>query len=100
MILQKKRLTFVKEVIPKEILWLKVLLSILLIILIPWGIYTHNYFYDESIFYLPLFILPSIVIYILGYIGIHKVGILNERKKLKSWDEDMVQRKSKAYDDV
>ena len=54
----------------------------------PWLIYTYNYFYDESIFYLPLLVLASLVIYVLGYIGIHKIGILNERKKIKSIEKD------------
>lgn len=32
--------------------------------------------------------LASIVIYLLGYIGIHKIGILNERTKIKSIEKD------------
>lgn len=84
----KKPFVFDKGIIPRELLWLKVLLSIFLIILIPWLIYTFNYFYDESIFYLPLLVLASLVIYVLGYIGIHKIGILNERKKIKSIEKD------------
>lgn len=82
--IKKKQLAFDSRIVPRKLLWLKVLLSIFLIILIPWFIYTYNYFYNESIFYLPLFVLASLVIYLIGYIGIHKIGILNERKKIKT----------------
>ena len=87
-IYNRKQLSFHKDIVPNQLLWLKILLSIFLIVLIPWLVFTYNYFYNEDTFYLPLFVIASLVIYLLGYIGIHKIGVLNERKKIKSVVKD------------
>lgn len=39
---------------------------------------------DEKAFYIPMDLIVSIVIYIMGYIGMHKLNILSERKKIRS----------------
>ncbi len=85
---KKEQLSFNKDIVPSQLIWLKILLAIFLVVLFPWFIFTFNYFQDEDTLYLPMFLIASIVIYLLGYIGIHKIGVLKERKKIKSFLKD------------
>lgn len=85
---KKKQLSFNKDIVLSQLLWLKILLAIFLVVLFPWFVFTYNYFYNEDTLYLPMFLIASIVIYLLGYIGIHKIGVLKERKKIKSYLKD------------
>ncbi len=70
--------------IRRELLWLKTLLGILLATLIPWSFYTYKYYLNEDYFYLPIFVITSLLIYLLGYIGLHKIGVLKERENIRS----------------
>ena len=82
---EKERLLSKVTILQNQLLWLKILLTIILTVLIPWFIFTYIYFFDHKMFYTPMYVITSLVIYLLGYIGIHKIGILNERKKIKSY---------------
>ena len=66
-----------------EFAWLKILLLCLLLVIIPWIYYTYLYMLDEDVIYMPMDLIVSIIIYIMGYIGMHKLNILSERKKIR-----------------
>lgn len=80
------------KIIITELLWIKALLGVLVFSCIPWFIYTYKYWKNEETVYLPIFILTSFVIYAIGYIGIHKIKILNQRQKIRTFVN-----KSKSY---
>lgn len=80
------------KIIITELLWIKALLGVLVFSCIPWFIYTYKYWKNEETVYLPIFILTSLVIYAIGYIGIHKIKILNQRQKIRTFVN-----KSKSY---
>ena len=67
-----------------EFIWLKILLFLLLLVIIPWLYYTYSYLTDKNVFYIPMYLIVSIIIYTMGYIGMHKLNILNERRKIRS----------------
>jgi AraC-like DNA-binding protein len=66
-----------------EFAWLKILLLCILLVIIPWIYYTYRYMLDEDVTYMPMDLIVSIIIYIVGYIGMHKLNILSERKKIR-----------------
>lgn len=72
------------QLIHTEFIWLKVFLTLLLITIVPWLYYSYQYMLDENAFYMPMDLIVSIIIYIMGYIGMHKLNILSERKKIRS----------------
>ena len=72
-----------KEPIPLQLLWLKILLIVILLSLIPWFYYTYQYWANDQVPYTPMLLIASIVIYLLGYIGIYKINILDERKEIR-----------------
>ncbi|WP_323787033.1 helix-turn-helix transcriptional regulator [Psychroserpens sp.] len=81
----KKRASLINnQQIISEFIWLRVFLILLLITTIPWLYYTYQYMLDENAFYMPMDLIVSIIIYIMGYIGMHKLNILSERKKIRS----------------
>lgn len=81
---ERNNIKFNSKIVKEELLWLKILLYILLLSLIPWLIYTFAYMQDETIMYLPALAIASIIIYLTGYIGIHKIHILEQRKEIRS----------------
>jgi len=85
---EKKHLKFNSRIVKEQLLWLKVLLYMLLAVLIPWLIYTYAYLLDENVVFLPAFVLASLVIYLLGYIGIHKIHTLEQRREIRSVARD------------
>ncbi|MEP0262662.1 AraC family transcriptional regulator [Dokdonia sp.] len=89
---QKINNTSRSKVIITDLLWIKVLLGVLALSCIPWSVYTYKYWKNEETIYLPIFIITSIVIYIIGYIGIHKIKTLNQRQKIRTFVN-----KSKPY---
>lgn len=66
-----------------ELVWLKVLLIIILAALFIWFYYAVHYYIDQNASYLPVDIAVSIIIYLLGYIGIHKLNVLTERRNIR-----------------
>ena len=72
-----------RKTVQVEFIWLKVLLLLILLVLIYWGYYAAWFYLDQSISYLPVDVVVSILIYVLGYIGIHKLNIINERKHIR-----------------
>lgn len=73
----------IKEVIV-ELFWLKILLIFIIIVVLVWSCFAVQFYLDKSASYLPVDIAVSIIIYLLGYIGIHKLNILNERRMIRS----------------
>lgn len=81
---EKQHSIYSKKSIRLEFIWLKIFLILLAIIVIPWLYYTYQYVLDENTFYMPMDLIVSVIIYIMGYIGMHKLNILSERKKIRS----------------
>ena len=71
------------KVVVHELLWINVLLSLILITIISWFIINYKHMGNEDVDYLPVFIIASFVIYASGYIGIYKLSVLNQRKKIR-----------------
>jgi AraC-like DNA-binding protein len=80
---QSETKTYDSKSVLAQFVWLKVLLLIILLVLLFWGYYAVRFYLDQSASYLPVDIVVSILIYVLGYIGIHKLNILNERKQIR-----------------
>lgn len=87
-VFQKQKSKPQQKVTVTELLWIKLFLSILLVSLVPWYYYTYQYWKNDSLDYLPMYLLTAFVIYAFGYIGIHKINILNQRKKIRSYMQD------------
>lgn len=85
---EKKHLNFNSRVVKEELLWLKILLYALLLTLIPWFFYTYAYLLDETVVYLPAYVIASLLIYLIGYIGIHKINVLEQRREIRSTTKD------------
>lgn len=85
---EQKQKKFDLEVIKNRLLWLKILLFFLFITTLPWIYFTIQYAIDFEILFLPLFAMVSIIIYVLGYIGIYKIGVQEERKKLRKFSKE------------
>lgn len=68
-----------------ELFWLTLLFTFILATLIPWFYYAYQYLLDDSASYLPLDIVVSLSIYLLGYIGMHKLNVLNQRERLRAY---------------
>jgi AraC-like DNA-binding protein len=71
------------KIIKRELLWFKILLILFLLLTLILTYYTIQYIIDFQISFLPFYIIVSLFIYLLGYIGIHKIGILKQRKKIR-----------------
>ncbi len=84
----QKQNSFHFSIIKVELQWIKILLWVLLLVtVIPWSIYTYTFYKNVEMYYLPMFAITSLIVYLIGYIGIHKIGILNERKKIRSYSK-------------
>ncbi len=77
--------------IDAEFLWLKILLFTILIVLIFYSYYIFQFFIDENASYFIVDITVSILIYLLGYIGIHKLNIIKERESIRSFNRTLRQ---------
>ena len=84
----RKNKEFNFKIVKSKLLWLKILFFVLLATLVPWFYYTIAYTSDSELLYMPLYALTSIVIYLLGYIGIHKIGIHKERKNIRKFNQN------------
>jgi len=82
---EKKQLIFNSNIVTKELFWLKTLLITFFLICLIWLYFTIQYIIDASISYYPMYLIVSFLIYIFGYVGIHKIGILKQRKKIRSF---------------
>lgn len=72
----------------RNINWLKKLYFLIMITGVFWLIGVINEIITESsnnFYYLSLWILLSLIIYILGHVGLYKFGIQTERKKIRSY---------------
>lgn len=68
--------------------WLKTLFVLMLLALSFWVIaFVEEIIWDanNSLYYYLLYVSVSIVIYILGHVGLYKVGVLKERKKIRKF---------------
>lgn len=89
---KKAEKTSKNSIVLIEIVWLKILLVIILCVLVPWSYFAVCYYMDKGTSYLPVEIIVSVIIYLLGYIGIHKINIQTERKKIRSHSSHSIQK--------
>lgn len=69
--------------------WLKTLFSLMFLALILWLIaFLEEVIWDtnNNLYYYTFYVSISITIYILGHIGVYKVGVLRERKKIRMFN--------------
>ncbi|HLS31908.1 MAG TPA: AraC family transcriptional regulator [Flavobacteriaceae bacterium] len=74
-----------------DLRWLKTLFFLMLLALFFWVIaFIEEIIWDanNSLFYYFLYVSISIIIYILGHVGLYKVGVLKERKKIRKFYAD------------
>lgn len=74
-----------RETIKVQLNWLKLTLLVLMILMLVWLIYTLEYVFDNDLVFYPLYLAASLTIYWLGYIGIYKIGINEERQKIRDF---------------
>ncbi|AFL80454.1 DNA-binding domain-containing protein, AraC-type [Aequorivita sublithincola DSM 14238] len=90
--------TYYSENIPSEFLWLKILLVAILFLLLFWGYHAIQFYFDQSVSYLPVDVAVSILIYVLGYIGIQKLNIIKERENIRTFNRSHEQLYSVVED--
>ncbi|RMA66431.1 helix-turn-helix transcriptional regulator [Ulvibacter antarcticus] len=82
---EQKHKLFDRGRIKMQILWFKILLIILFITTLFWIYFTANYILQTEVSYLIMLMVTSALIYLLGYIGIHKIGIHEERRNIRAF---------------
>lgn len=68
--------------------WLKATLLILVLIIILSTIYIFKYYFDKETNFYPFYLALSLTIYWLGHAGVHNHLIVEERKKIRKYNEE------------
>ena len=85
---EKENSEFKLDKIQIKLNWLKKILLYLFILTMIWAYLMYLVLLNTKISFYPLWIGISIVTYWLGYIGIYKFGIIEERKNLKKYSKE------------
>ena len=85
---EKENSEFKLDKIQIKLNWLKKILLYLFILTLIWSYLMYLVLLNTKISFYPLWIGISIVTYWLGYIGIYKFGIIEERKNLKKYSKE------------
>lgn len=81
---QKQPITNTRDIKLTQLTWLKVTLIVLFVGMVIWAVFTYRFMEDETIYYYPMYIVVSFLIYWVGYVGIYKIGELNQRQHMRS----------------
>lgn len=84
LIYERKHSVYRRETIKVQLNWFKFTLLVLLILMVIWLGFTVIYVFDDDVIFYPLYLAASFTIYWLGYIGIYKIGVIQERKKIRN----------------
>lgn len=80
---EKTNVIYRRDTIRIQLNWLKITLVVLSLLMVMWLGFTVAYAYDDELVFYPLYLAASLTIYWLGYIGIYKIGINEERQKIR-----------------
>jgi AraC-like DNA-binding protein len=80
---EKSHVIYSRDTIKIQLNWLKLTLFVLVVLMIVWLSFTVGYLIDDELVFYPLYLAASLTIYWLGYIGIYKIGINEQRQKIR-----------------